>query len=240
MIKAAVFDLDHTLFDRYATFREMIMTASEDELPFDPAVPREKALEVLIALDRLYICSEEWKGIAVHLQELGVARKDMQIDGFFNQYIVSLFERVAVPFPFTHRMLKELRDMGIFTGLITNGRHSLQARKLELLGIQDLLDISVISGDTGFHKPDVGVFEYFFKKLPSVRPEEMLYIGDNPLNDVEGSRRAGMIPVWVRTTGVWPFPELEKPPLQVDTVEEIPSLIRRLNQQTRRTLYETH
>jgi len=229
MIKAAVFDLDHTLFDRYATFRKMIMTASEDELPFDPAVPREKSLEVLIALDRLYICSEEWDGIAKHLKLSGIARPDTPTEGFFNRYIVNLFQKVAVPFPFTRNMLCELRDMGIITGLITNGRHSLQSKKLELLGIEKLLDISVISGDTGYHKPDIGVFEYFFRKLPSVKPEEMLYIGDNPLNDVEGSRRAGMIPVWVRTTGVWPFPELEKPTLQVDTVEEIPALIRNLN-----------
>ena len=62
------------------------------------------------------------------------------------------------------------------------------------------------------------------------KTKEMLYIGDHPLNDIDGSRNAGCIPVWVKTTGIWTFPEVKKPDLQVDTVKEIPQLIKQINE----------
>ena len=67
-----------------------------------------------------------------------------------------------------------------------------------------------------------------YKRL-GIKTEEMLYIGDHPRNDIEGSRNAGFVPVWVKTTGTWIFPEIEKPELQVETVEEIPTLIDKIN-----------
>ena len=62
-----------------------------------------------------------------------------------------------------------------------------------------------------------------------INPDEMMFIGDHPKFDVDGSRKAGCIPVWVKTTGTWIFPEIEKPEFQVETVEEIPDIIRRIN-----------
>ena len=63
-----------------------------------------------------------------------------------------------------------------------------------------------------------------------IKTGEMLYIGDHPLNDIDGSRKAGCVPVWVKTTGTWTFPEIEKPELQVETVKEIPELIKKFNE----------
>ena len=230
MIKAAVFDLDHTLFDRYATLRKLIETASLDELPFRAELTKEEMADALIACDKAYV-HLGWSKIREALGKMGVLKDDVPEEGFFQAYIAPLFHRHAVPFPFTYSMLEELRGMGIFTGLITNGAHELQSTKLKLLGLEPYLDLVVISGDTGYHKPDRGVFDYFLERVPFA-PEEMLYIGDHPLNDVHGSAQVGMIPVWVKTTGNWTLPDIPKPELQVDTVEEIPAIIRRLNQTT--------
>lgn len=228
MIKAAVFDLDHTLFDRYATLRKLIETATLDELPFRPTLSREEMANALIACDKAYV-HIGWKKIREELEEMGVLRPDVSVEDFFQIYIAPLFKRHAVPFSFTYSMLNELREMGIFTGLITNGSHDLQSAKLARLGLESYLDLIVISGDTGYHKPERGVFDYFIERTP-FEACEMLYIGDHPRNDVWGSEQVGMIPVWVKTTGSWAIPEIPKPALQVDTVEEIPGLIRKLNQ----------
>jgi putative hydrolase of the HAD superfamily len=53
-----------------------------------------------------------------------------------------------------------------------------------------------------------------------------MYVGDHPKNDVDASRRAGYTPVWVRTIPNWVLEDMEKCELQVDTVEELPELIK--------------
>ncbi len=228
MIRAAVFDLDHTLFDRYATLRALIEHASLEELPFRPDLSRKEMADALCDCDKANV-HLGWNVIRQALADRNALREDACVEGFFQTYIAPLFHREAIPFSFTYSMLNELHEMGIFVGLITNGQHELQSRKIELLGLEPYLDMIVISGDTGYHKPDRRVFDYFMSRVP-FDPHEMLYIGDNPINDVDGSRKAGMIPVWVRTTGHWPTPEIPQPEYQVDTVEEIPALIRTLNQ----------
>ena len=56
-----------------------------------------------------------------------------------------------------------------------------------------------------------------------------MYVGDHPLNDVEGSRRVGYTPVWVKTTGTWFFDDIEKAPYEVDTVAELPELLAKID-----------
>ena len=52
----------------------------------------------------------------------------------------------------------------------------------------------------------------------------MVYVGDHPLNDIDGARKAGCVPVWVKTTGVWDD-EIATAPYEVDTVADIPALL---------------
>ena len=129
-------------------------------------------------------------------------------------------------------VMNVIKDMGLKLGLITNGPHNLQYRKLELLGITDMFDEIIVSGDFGADKPDVSIFEEMASRM-NMHPNEMLYIGDNPENDIEPSRKVGYTPIWIKTTGNWVFPQIEKPKLQSDTVEAIPEIIKKLNERKR-------
>lgn len=225
MIKAAVFDLDHTLFDRYGTLR-LVAECFHERFKIAPGITAAYIAEQIIWADKQYV-HLGWTHIHRHLIDCGIFAEEPTFQEY-REFIFSCFKRMAVPFDFAKPMLQELRDMGIKVGLVTNGGHELQYSKLKMLDITDCFDNIIATRDIGVHKPERGPFDIMAWRL-GIPQEEMLYIGDNPLNDVEGSRRAGYIPVWVRTTGVWAFPELEKPELQVDTVAEIPDLIRRLN-----------
>ena len=97
-----------------------------------------------------------------------------------------------------------------------------------MLELTDLFDEIIVSGDTPYQKPDERIFLMMAEKM-GVEPSEMMYVGDHPLNDVEGSRKAGCVSVWVKTTGTWIFPEIEKPTLQIETVEELPLLLDEIN-----------
>ncbi len=225
MIKAAIFDLDHTLFDRYATLAEV---AKRFRTQFEVAdgVTDEQITKELVWADKQYV-HFHWRHIHKHLVDCGLFSQAPSFEEY-RDFVVSCFFKIAIPFDFAIPMLEGLRKSGIKTGLITNGNHDLQYAKINLLGLQDSFDSIIATGDIGVHKPERGPFDIMAARL-QLDSKEMLYIGDNPLNDVEGARLAGYIPVWVKTTGTWVFPEIEKPELQVETVEEIPALIKKLN-----------
>ena len=54
MIKAIIFDLDHTLFDRYATLTEIAKSIRND-LPINPNLSDEKISEIMIKADKTCI-----------------------------------------------------------------------------------------------------------------------------------------------------------------------------------------
>ena len=225
MIKAAVFDLDHTLFDRYSTLK---IVAKDFRKFFEIAdgITDEYITEKFIFADKNYV-HIGWRKIHAYLIECGIFKNPPPYEEY-KAWLLGRFHHYAVPFDFTRPMLLKLRESGIKTGLITNGTHELQYKKLEMIGIGDCFDSIIATQDIGVHKPERGPFDIMASRL-RLKAEECLYIGDNPLNDVEASRRAGYIPVWIKTTGTWCYPEIEKPELQAETVEEIPAIIEKLN-----------
>ena len=226
MIKAAVFDLDHTLFDRYGTI-EKIAPQIVSELNVADGITAEVFAEELSYADKQFV-HKGWHKINEYL----VNKNIFKIAPTYEEYagcVLKSFKTTTVKYDFAIPVLKEIKNMGIKTALITNGNPELQNFKIMSLGMTDCFDEIIISGETAYEKPDIRIFQLMARSL-GIKTNEMLYIGDHPLNDIDGSRNAGCVPVWVKTTGTWIFPEIEKPELQVETVEEIPDLIKRLNE----------
>lgn len=94
-------------------------------------------------------------------------------------------------YPDGEELLGWLEDRKIKTGLITDGNAAVQRNKIEALGLDRRLDVVLASYDLGLRKPDKGVYVYCLEKL-ECRPEEAVYIGDNPLKDFIGARKLGM------------------------------------------------
>jgi len=63
--------------------------------------------------------------------------------------------------------------------------------EMEMLGLTRFIRFSILSSRVGFKKPDTRLFEMAMKKL-SVRPDESVYIGDNPSKDLVGAKKSGM------------------------------------------------
>lgn len=226
MIKAVVFDLDHTLFDRYATLTE-IAKSIRQKLPVDPKLSDEKIAEIMIKADKTYVYYG-WDKIREYIaNESGLFAEKINGNDY-SDFIFSEFMNIAVPYPFTIPTLKNLKANGFKLGLITNGKPGLQERKLEMLGLDSIFDRVLVSGQYNCPKPDTTAFKMMAEWL-SLKPSEMMYVGDNPLNDVDASRKAGYIPVYVNTVGSWPRPDIEQCELQVETIDEIPELVKQYN-----------
>ena len=98
-----------------------------------------------------------------------------------------------------------------------------------MLKLWDFFDEVIICDDETYPaKPDPAAFNDMSKRL-NLPPNELLYVGDNPLNDVRGAWNSGFIPVWVKTTGIWPEDFEKEADYAVDDVSSVPNLVKEIN-----------
>jgi putative hydrolase of the HAD superfamily len=84
-----------------------------------------------------------------------------------------------------------LKKKGHKIGLITDGNVERQKRKLKLLGINNFFDVTIFTKEFNSPKPSIIPFKIAIEKS-GLSPESCVYIGDNPLTDFEGAKKAGM------------------------------------------------
>jgi putative hydrolase of the HAD superfamily len=63
--------------------------------------------------------------------------------------------------------------------------------EMEMLGLTRFIRFNILSSQVGFKKPDVRLFEMAMRRLV-VKPEESVYVGDNPSKDLVGAKKSGM------------------------------------------------
>ena len=235
-IKAFIFDLDNTLFDRYGTLRKIMAEQFESIKGYlNAGYTLELATEHLCAMEQLYN-SFGWKRLYAQLCDANFFNPDNtptyeQCDNF----LVTNFAKTAVNFDFTVPTLKKLKEAGYKLGVITNGRSALQRSKLAMLGFSDLFDSIVVSGEyaalicgdegnKAHWKPNPEIFRYAASTL-SLEPGECCYVGDNPLHDMIPSRTAGLVPVWIRSKSPWLGKNEDMPELCLDNIGGLTALI---------------
>lgn len=77
------------------------------------------------------------------------------------------------------------------TALISDAQWVFTEPEMAMLGIDRFFKYCIFSSRFGFKKPDTRLFNIAMKKI-GVKPEESIYIGDNPSRDMVGSKKAGM------------------------------------------------
>ena len=102
-----------------------------------------------------------------------------------------------VPAPGAADLLRACRARGLRGGPGTDMTAIEQFRKLEALGLLDLVDFVASSEEAGVEKPNPGLFDLVVEKARCA-PAEILFVGDNLRKDVLGSTAAGMRAVWVQ------------------------------------------
>lgn len=99
-------------------------------------------------------------------------------------------------------VLKLLYNSDLILGIITAGLTIKQAEKLVRLKILPYLTPSAIfiSDQIGISKPNVKLYQRACSDL-NIKPSESMYIGDNPVNDIDPPNSIGMITVRNRRSG---------------------------------------
>lgn len=106
------------------------------------------------------------------------------------------------PYPDVAEVLKLLARTTLIRGVITAGLTVKQAEKLIRLKLYECLTPSAIfiSDQIGISKPNPKLYQRACS-LVGIRPEEAMYIGDNPVNDIDPANRIGMVTVRNRRSG---------------------------------------
>ncbi|TVR47810.1 MAG: HAD family hydrolase [Puniceicoccaceae bacterium] len=93
-------------------------------------------------------------------------------------------------------------------------------RVLEETGLAGLFDAVFISSEMGHEKPDTKAFR-MVEAATRCQPEEIVHIGDSPLQDIEGAGRAGWHAVHLDADA-----PADRPPHVIRSLAELPGLLR--------------
>lgn len=228
-IKAVLFDVDDTLFDReiaQAIALEILVKRFPELLgAFD--MPRLK--EAWQESDRLATAEFETNTPSEMLRDAR-SKEFLKLLGLPQDYVNEItltyydtYPTIYVPIPGAVALVQKLRPT-YKIGIISNSYVDVQHRKLDTLGIRNLFSCIVLSEDIGIRKPDPRIFHHAAGLL-QLPPAECLYVGDSYRNDVAGSRSAGMPSCWFNRGNHTPPGLPAAPDFQIRTLDEIEKLL---------------
>jgi len=124
-------------------------------------------------------------------------------------------------FPGVLPALESLRQNYVLIAL-TNGNAD-----LDKIGIRDLFDDVISALTAGSAKPSRGIFDAAVR-AGGADAQRTLHVGDNPQQDIDGARRAGLKTVWVNRNGYeWPE-DLPVPDAEVDHIRQLVQILNEL------------
>ena len=187
-VKAIFFDFDDTLQSRKGAYR---LYCEQFVKKYFPGISEEEMLQKMDEMEEHV--DGGYKDREVYFPEMielwqWENHPPMQelYDSFnydFGKHIVMLDGALDV--------LNEIKKRGYVLGCITNGVSSLQNIKLDTAGIREMFDVVVVSGDIGIYKPDRRIFDEAIRRA-GIENSQALYVGDHPVNDIQGALGADM------------------------------------------------
>lgn len=220
MIKGIIFDLDGTLLNRDTSVKMFIASQYEKFYNYLSHIPKKTYISRFIELDnRGYV----WKG-KVYQQLV----EEFHIDHLTWEELLQNynkdFQYSCIPFADLTEMLRELKEKGFLLGMVTNGYGQFQMDNIRALDIEGFFDVILVSGWEGIKKPDPKIFMRAVSRL-EISPEETIFIGDHPENDILAAQAIGMTGVWKRDPG-----RLDRgADYIVDDLAEFPALVQKIN-----------
>ncbi len=251
-IRGVVFDLDNTLlqsrlgaaaglrvaasqlsielrkrgiaFSRLQILRKLNVIERERRAPLSGLVPRS-----------LYDRDNWWKHLLKNIHAWPV--QGNWIHKTTLKYWVA-YQKSSPPFPDAASTLRKLKGDGYRLAIVSDsdGTPGMKERRVKAIPFRNLFEFALVAGeDTPKVKPSKAPFRKAAKRF-GLAPQECVYIGDNPMTDIQGAKAIGMTTILVKRKPYWvPIaghdPPIAKPTFEVDALRQIPSLLARKPEQ---------
>ncbi|MFC0476761.1 HAD family hydrolase [Robertmurraya beringensis] len=220
MIKAVLFDLDGTLLNRDESVNKFIDNQYERLNKWLKHIPKEEYITRFIELDKHgYV----WKDKVYQQLTKEFMISDIDWEWLLKDYI-NEFKYCCVPFANLTQTLEQLKSSHLLLGMITNGYGQFQMDNIKALGIEKYFDVILVSEWEGIKKPDPVIFKRAIDKL-NVTPNQSIFVGDHPENDVKASQLVGMKGIW-KEDYQWDNVEAD---FIVNDLAELPLVVEKLN-----------
>lgn len=220
MIKSVIFDLDGTLLNRDASLKGFIVSQYERLSNYIGHIPKEDYISRFIELDcRGYVWKDEvYQQMVDEFNIFQITWEDLLHD------YIDCFKENCIPFPNLESMLEDLKSQSMSFGIITNGRGQFQMNNIEALGIESYFDVILISEWANLKKPNPQIFKKIINEL-NILPEEGIFVGDHPQNDISAAKDVGINTIWKRDSQ-WDNVEAD---FIIDDLSEVPHIVERMN-----------
>lgn len=237
MIKCVTFDLDDTLWAVDPVIRQANLSLwqwLDENAPLFTAMHSLNDMKEGSALRRSLLEQHPEIAHSMTLIRLKLLEHGCMAAGYAQSDAVDLAERAFEVFMrgrhqvelFEHAQaaLERLRQQGYIIGALSNGNADVSQT---LVG--HLFDFQYNADTVGSAKPEPEMFEQALHHT-GLRPEQVVHVGDHPINDVQAARDLGIWTVWVNLPGQhWDMPA--KADQKVHCLSELPNVVEALQQQ---------
>jgi len=189
MIKGILFDLDNTLIDFMTMKKRCTEAAVTAMIDAGLEMSRKKAYRLML---------EEYKKYGIEDQTIFqkfLQKHLKQVDYKILAAAIIAYRKVKsgqlVPYPHVRSTLLDLKKNGLKLGIVSDAPKMQAWLRLTSMNLVDYFDVVLGYEDTGKLKPCVEPFRKALRKM-KLKPDEVLFIGDNPHRDIIGARKVGM------------------------------------------------
>lgn len=201
-IQAVLFDLDNTLTHREKSITAYSQTFEKTYKASLAQVDVDQIESIIHRIDnggypKVELLSHKSIGTSVAhalLEELAWIEQpslNELSDFWFSQFGVHAVEMAGAK-----ELLYALKQEGFKLAVVSNGGHITRLNILKGLGLHHLFDEIISSELIGITKPKPEIFIETSKRL-KVNVEHCLFVGDHPINDIQGAINAGMNAVFM-------------------------------------------
>ncbi|TES94040.1 MAG: TIGR02253 family HAD-type hydrolase [Promethearchaeota archaeon] len=240
-IKLVGFDLDDCLFDSTGLSQRARIKGIDAMLSLGLKIERQKALILIQEIVAEYGSNSSkhydyfirrlnlYENYAISFNEQ-VRYITAAVMAYHGQKIkhIQLYDDVL-------KSLEKLKKSSIKTAIITDGIPIKQYEKILRLGIDDLIDLVVISDEIGIRKPNPELFSYCLKKF-KVKGHETIYVGDNIYKDIIPANFNKIHSVYIHRGGKYDtnvtgetISEENKPDHEISGLDELFNIINDIN-----------
>ncbi|MGI2326952.1 YjjG family noncanonical pyrimidine nucleotidase [Planococcus sp. YIM B11945] len=196
------FDVDDTLFDfRQSELNALHNTFMEYKMPAGMADYHESYRKISQSL------WEDLERGEIKLRELGIKRfkrlfteHELETDaGLFSSSYLHNLGREAHLMPGAEELCQTLDFCRL--AIITNGFTEVQHARIEGSPLAGMFEHIIVSEETGFQKPQTGIFDYAFAEMQLAGKEHVLMVGDSLASDIKGGSDYGIDTCWFNPNG---------------------------------------
>lgn len=188
---AALFDLDETLLERTGSLKAFAYWQAREVLGVNNNL-QDDFVARFVELDQN---GTVWKDKVYNSLIREFKLSHCTVDGLLDKYLHQFCEFCKARSGALD-VIEAFHQKGFKLGFVTNGKTPFQERNFKALGFDDYFDCVVVSEAVGLRKPDKEIFKLASAEI-AVPENACIFIGDNPIADMQGAKNAGMSTIYV-------------------------------------------